>query len=251
VILKASESCPATHRLIGSVLREAGPGDGVVNVVTNAPTDAPAIVEALIGHSAVRRVNFTGSTRVGRIVAEMAARQLKPAVFELGGKAPLVILKDADLDQAVNAAAFGAFANSGQICMSTDRIIVDKAIADEFVAKFVAKVKGPPCGDPAEGEVVLASVISRQAANHVRRLIEAAVAKGAKLVLDGTTRGTHFARRYCRPCHARHGNVPRGIVRALGFHYAGGWRGGGDPARQRHRIRLVRRRAQPGHCAGD
>ena len=190
VILKASESCPATHRLIGSVLREAGLGDGVVNVLTNAPTDAPAIVEALIGHSAVRRVNFTGSTRAGRIVAEMAARQLKPAVFELGGKAALVILKDADLDQAVNAAAFGAFANSGQICMSTDRIIVDKAIADEFVAKFVAKVKGLPCGDPAQGEVVLASVISQQAADHVCRLIEAAVAKGAKLVLDGTTRGT-------------------------------------------------------------
>jgi len=190
VVLKASEACPATHRLIGTVMREAGLGDGVVNVVTNAPSDAPAVVEALIGHPAVRRVNFTGSTRVGRIVAEMSARQLKPVVLELGGKAPLIILKDADLDEAVNAAAFGAFANSGQICMSTDRIIVDREVADEFVAKLVAKVKALPCGDPATGEVVLGSVINQQAADHVRRLVDAAVAQGATLALTGAARGT-------------------------------------------------------------
>ena len=83
--------------------------------------DAPAVVAALIGHPAIRRINFTGSTRVGRIVAELAARQLKPVLLELGGKAPLVVLDDADLDEAVKAAAFGAFMNQGQICMSTER----------------------------------------------------------------------------------------------------------------------------------
>src|SRR5581483_8606559 len=96
VILKASEISPGTHALIGEVLAEAGLGDGVVNVVTNALADAPVVVEALIAHPAVRRVNFTGSTRVGRTIAELCARQLKPVLLELGGKAPLVVLDDAD-----------------------------------------------------------------------------------------------------------------------------------------------------------
>ena len=104
---------------------------GVVNVVTNAPSDAAAVVEALIAHPAVRRINFTGSTAVGRIIGELAGRHLKPALLELGGKAPLVILDDADIDAAVNAAVFGAYMNQGQICMSTERIIVDESIADE------------------------------------------------------------------------------------------------------------------------
>ena len=81
----------------------------------------PKMVETLIAHPAVRRINFTGSTRTGRIVAETAARYLKPVLLELGGKAPMVILDDADIDEAVKAAAFGAFANQGQICMSTER----------------------------------------------------------------------------------------------------------------------------------
>ena len=127
VILKASEICPRTHRLIGECLCDAGLDGGVVNVVSNAPADASMIVEALIAQPAVRRVNFTGSTRVGRTIAEVAARYLKPALLELGGKAPLIVLDDADLDEAVRAAAFGAFMNQGQICMSTERIIVDES----------------------------------------------------------------------------------------------------------------------------
>ena len=92
-----------------------------------------AVVEALIAHPAVRRVNFTGSSRVGKIIAKKCAEYLKPVLLELGGKSPLVMLDDADLDEAVNAAAFGAFANQGQICMSTERIVVDEKVADEFV----------------------------------------------------------------------------------------------------------------------
>ncbi len=94
-------------------MQEAGLGDGVVNVITNAPADAASIVERLIASPAVRRVNFTGSTGVGRIVAEIAALNLKPALLELGGKAPFLVLDDADLDAAVEAAAFGAFFNQG------------------------------------------------------------------------------------------------------------------------------------------
>ncbi|TGQ59203.1 aldehyde dehydrogenase family protein, partial [bacterium M00.F.Ca.ET.205.01.1.1] len=97
-----SEMCPGTHRLIGQVLVEAGLPKGVVNVVSNDPKDAAAIVDALIAHLAVKRVNFTGSTKVGRIIAELSGRHLKPALLELGGKAPLVVLDDADIDAAVN-----------------------------------------------------------------------------------------------------------------------------------------------------
>jgi vanillin dehydrogenase len=190
VVLKASEICPATHWLIGAVLREAGMGDGVVNVVTHAPEDAPAIVEALIAHRAIRRINFTGSTRVGRIVAELAARNLKPALLELGGKAPFVILDDADLDDAVNAAAFGAFANQGQICMSTERIVIDEKIADEFARKFAAKVSALPCGDPRKGEVVLGSVVGMETVKRVQRLVDDAVTQGAKVLAGGASDGT-------------------------------------------------------------
>ncbi|MCP3408516.1 aldehyde dehydrogenase [Bradyrhizobium sp. CCGB01] len=190
VVLKASEMSPGVHRLIGSCLTEAGLGDGVVNVVTNAPEDAQAVVEALIAHPAIRRVNFTGSTRVGRLIALACAKHLKRALLELGGKAPLVILDDADLDAAVNAAAFGAFMNQGQICMSTERIVVDDNVADAFIAKFAAKAKSLPHGDPGKGNVVLGSLVSAAACDRVRGLIDDAVAKGAVVAAGGHGSGT-------------------------------------------------------------
>ncbi|MEJ2694321.1 MAG: aldehyde dehydrogenase family protein, partial [Candidatus Thiodiazotropha sp.] len=159
VVLKSSENCPALHRLIGTVLQEAGLPDGVVNVISNAPQDAAAVVERLIGHPAVRRVNFTGSTQVGRIIAQTAAKHLKPALLELGGKNPLVVLDDADLDEAVQAAAFGSFFNQGQICMSTDRIIVRREIADEFVARLTEKTASLCAGKPGEEGAVLAAMV--------------------------------------------------------------------------------------------
>jgi benzaldehyde dehydrogenase (NAD) len=190
VVLKASEMSPGVHRLIGSCLTEAGLGDGVVNVVTNAPEDAQAVVEALIAHPAVRRVNFTGSTRVGRLIALACAKHLKRALLELGGKAPLVILDDADLDAAVNAAAFGTFMNQGQICMSTERIVVDDQVADAFVAKFAAKANSLPYGDPRKGNVVLGSLVSGAACDRVGGLIDDAVAKGAVIAAGGRGNGT-------------------------------------------------------------
>ncbi|MGO7445921.1 aldehyde dehydrogenase [Rhizobium ruizarguesonis] len=189
VVLKASEQCPGTHRLIATVLTEAGLPAGVINVLTNAPEDAPEIVAALIAHPAVKRVNFTGSTKVGRIIAETCGKHLKPALLELGGKAPLVILDDADIDGAVNAAIFGAFMHQGQICMSTERIIVDETIADQFVAKLAARASQLPAGDP-RGHVVLGSLISLDAAKKMEELIADATAKGAKLVAGGKRSGT-------------------------------------------------------------
>jgi acyl-CoA reductase-like NAD-dependent aldehyde dehydrogenase/ABC-type branched-subunit amino acid transport system ATPase component len=190
VVLKASEMCPGTHRLIGELFREAGFPPGVVNIVTNAPRDAGEVVEALIAHPAVRRVNFTGSSRVGKIIAKKCAEHLKPVLLELGGKSPLVVLDDADLDEAVNAAAFGAFANQGQICMSTERIVVDEKVADEFVSRFAAKAKSLSVGDPREGKAILGSVVDHSAAERVTSLVLDAVAKGAKLVAGGSINGT-------------------------------------------------------------
>ncbi len=192
VVLKASELCPGTHRLIGTLLQQAGLGDGVVNVVTNAPADAGAIVAALIAHPAVRRINFTGSTRVGKIIAKLAAEQLKPVLLELGGKAPFLVLDDADLDEAVKAAAFGAFFNQGQICMSTERIVVDPAIADEFVARFTTKTKSLTASNPRDNNTVLGAMISTEAANHVAELMHDALSKGAVLQAGGSYEGAIF-----------------------------------------------------------
>ncbi|MDE1996584.1 MAG: aldehyde dehydrogenase [Rhizobiaceae bacterium] len=189
VVLKASELCPRTHGLIGEILCEAGLPAGVVNVVTNAPRDAAAVVETLIAHPVVRRINFTGSTRVGRIIAETAARHLKRCLLELGGKAPFIVLADADIDEAVGAAAFGAFMNQGQICMSTERVILLDDIADEFVAKFKAKAETLVAGSPRDGNTPLGTMISAEAARRVRALVEDALQKGAVLVCGGHADG--------------------------------------------------------------
>lgn len=179
VVMKASETCPRVHTLIGQVFREAGFGDGVVNVITNDPKDAAEIVGTLIDHPAIRRINFTGSTKVGRIIAQRAARHLKPVLLELGGKAPLLVLEDADLDEAVKAAAFGAFMHQGQICMSTERIIVVDAVADEFAAKLRDKAATMVAGDPRIGQTPLGAMIERTNVETVNRLVADALAKGA------------------------------------------------------------------------
>ncbi len=189
VILKASELCPRTHGLIIEAFAEAGLGGGIVNLVTNAPADAGAIVGALIDHPAVRRINFTGSTAVGRIIAVRAAQNLKPVLLELGGKAPLLVLADADLDEAVKAAAFGAFMNQGQICMSTERIIVVDAVADAFVERFAAKVATLAAGDPRAGNTPLGAVVDHKTVVHVAELVGAAVADGAVLRGGGAADG--------------------------------------------------------------
>ncbi|MET0350273.1 MAG: aldehyde dehydrogenase [Rhizobacter sp.] len=191
VVLKGSENCPRTHQLIIEALGEAGLPPGVVNYVTNAPADAAKVVEALVAHPAVRRVNFTGSTRVGKLVAMTCAKHLKPVVLELGGKAPFVVLDDANVGDAVDAATFGSFANSGQICMSTERIVVDERIADDFVARFAARAKALPLGDPRGADpVVLGSVVDMSTVDHCNALIEDALAKGAVLACGGVATNT-------------------------------------------------------------
>jgi acyl-CoA reductase-like NAD-dependent aldehyde dehydrogenase len=190
VVLKASELSPGTQIMLGRVMRDAGLPAGVLNVLTNAPADAGKIVEAMIAHPAVRRINFTGSTRVGRIIAEMSARYLKPALLELGGKAPLLVLDDADIDNAVRAAAFGAFMHSGQICMSTERIVVDNRIADEFAGKLAAKARSLSAGNPRTSNAPLGSLVDMAPAERVEGLVKDALGKGAKLLAGGDRDGT-------------------------------------------------------------
>ncbi|MGW1209596.1 aldehyde dehydrogenase family protein [Streptomyces sp. NPDC002499] len=186
VVVKPSEDAPlACGFLVADVLREAGLPDGVLNVVTNAPEDAAEIAEALIADERVRAVNFTGSTNVGRIIGEHAARHLKPAVLELGGKNAVLVLADADVDYAVDAVTFSVFMNAGQICMSGDRILVHESLAEEFTAKFAAKVASLQAGDPSDPHTVVGPLVSTSAARRVAGLVGDAVAKGAKVVVGG------------------------------------------------------------------
>jgi acyl-CoA reductase-like NAD-dependent aldehyde dehydrogenase len=176
---------------MAQAVHAAGFPPGTLNFITNDPQDAADVIDALIAHPAVRRINFTGSTSVGRIIAEKSARQLKRCILELGDKSPLVVLDDANIDDAVAAGIFGAFLYQGQICMSTERIIVDEKIADEYVAKFAERAKSLPTGDPTtQAACILGPVISKGAAVRLTGLLDDAVAKGASIVAGGKVSGT-------------------------------------------------------------
>jgi acyl-CoA reductase-like NAD-dependent aldehyde dehydrogenase len=189
VVMKASELSPRTHGLIIECLEQAGAPSGVVNLITNDPADAAEVVEALIAHPATRRINFTGSSHVGAIIAEKAGKHLKRVVLELGGKAPFIVLDDADLDQAAAAANFGAFMHQGQICMSTERIVIDRRVADEFTRKLAAKASMLKVGDPRDPSTQIGPLINSGALDHVSELIADAVDKGAQIVTGGESDG--------------------------------------------------------------
>ncbi|MFC9664092.1 aldehyde dehydrogenase [Nocardia sp. NPDC127606] len=192
VVLKASEETPATHAAIVQCLIDAGVPAGAVNLITNAPEDAAEVVEALIAHPAVRSVNFTGSTRVGRRIGELAGRHLTRSVLELGGKAPFIVLADADLDEAAAAASFGAFMNQGQICMSTERIIVDRAVADEFAGKLAERARALVVGDPTAPGTQLGPLVHEPAVAHVHALVQDAIEYGATVLTGGEPDGLFY-----------------------------------------------------------
>jgi len=189
VVLKASEESPGTHLAIGSVFEKAGFPKGVINVITNAPPDAAEVVDELIANPKTRRISFTGSTKIGKLIAENAGRHLKRTVLELGGKAPQIVLADADLEAAAAAASFGAFMNQGQICMSTERIVVEKPVADAFAQKLVARAKALKVGDPIAPDTQIGCLINPAAGERVQALVDDAVAKGAKILCGGKAQG--------------------------------------------------------------
>ncbi|MBQ0825388.1 aldehyde dehydrogenase [Streptomyces tagetis] len=191
VVLKSSEQTPLTQAAIVAVLHDAGMPDGVVNLVSNAPEDAPAVVEALVAHPATARVNFTGSTRVGRVIGELGGRHLTRVVLELGGKAPLLVLDDADLEEAAAAASFGAFMNQGEICMSTERIVVERSVADAFGALLARRATALVVGPPDDETSQIGPLVHAGARDHVMALIDDAVRRGARVLAGGTADGLY------------------------------------------------------------
>lgn len=190
VVFRASETSPRTHALLVEILHAAGLPPGALNLITTDPADAPAVIDELIAHPAIRRINFTGSTRVGRIIAQKAAVQLKRCLLELGGKSPQIILKDADLDDAARAAVFGSFLYQGQICMSTERLIVDASVADEFASRIAEQVRALPGGDPANSpSCVIGPMAFRESGTRINGLIDDALSKGAKILVGGKADG--------------------------------------------------------------
>ncbi|MGH3649287.1 MAG: aldehyde dehydrogenase family protein, partial [Acidimicrobiia bacterium] len=185
-VLKPSEEAPLTGGLLlAEIFDEAGLPPGVLNVVTSTRESAEEVGDEMISNPAVRRISFTGSTDVGRIIAEKAGRHLKRAVLELGGKDPLIILGDADLDYAVDAAVWGAFLHQGEICMSTERIIIEKSVATEFTAKFKKAAEAMSMGDPTNPATAIGPLINQRAVDRVHSHVEEAVAGGAELVTGG------------------------------------------------------------------
>jgi len=193
VVLKPSEWSPQVGGLLwGEVFAEAGLPEGVLNVVTHAPGEAQPIGDELVENPSVRRLNFTGSTATGRKLAEAAGRQLKRVVLELGGYNPLIVLADADLEYAVNATTFGAFLHQGQICMSARRIIVERPVAEEFVARLAEKTRGLKVGDPKEPDTIIGPVINGDALETIKARVDAAVRSGAKVLAGGAAEGACF-----------------------------------------------------------
>jgi acyl-CoA reductase-like NAD-dependent aldehyde dehydrogenase len=189
-VLKPSEEVPVSGGiLLAEIFEEAGFPPGVLNVITHTKEDASEVGDELIVHPAVRRISFTGSTEIGRIVAEKAGRNLKQAVMELGGKDPLIILRDADVDFAADATSWGAFLHQGQICMSTERVIVERPIADQFIEKLAQRANALKVGDPRDPSVAIGPLINQAALDKVDGHVKEAVNGGAELVAGGTHDG--------------------------------------------------------------
>ncbi|RLL21818.1 aldehyde dehydrogenase family protein [Acinetobacter chengduensis] len=185
VVVKPSSDSPITGGLLlADIFQEAGAIPGILNVVVGTGKE---IGDYFVQHNVPRFISFTGSTAVGKRVGQLAisAPLLKRVALELGGNAPLVVLDDADLDLAASIAAFGRFLHQGQICMSTNRVIVDAKVHDAFVNKLINKVKTIPYGDPDETTTIVGPIINKNQIKNIKQLIEQGIAQGAELVLGG------------------------------------------------------------------
>lgn len=183
IVLKPSEFSPKSQDLVVRALMEAGLPAGCLNFLPTSREASPSVTEFAVKHPKVLRVNFTGGDRVGRIIAGWAATCLKQCVFELGGKAPVIVLEDALIDDAVEAIVFGALSNSGQICMSTERVIVHKSISAAFKASLLEKVRKLRYGNHlTDPDVSLSGLFTPESAARVLGLIKSAVDGGATLL---------------------------------------------------------------------
>ncbi|MDV7219889.1 aldehyde dehydrogenase family protein [Streptomyces prunicolor] len=185
VVLKPHQNTPIVGgSLVAKIFEDAGLPGGLLNVVI---TDIAEIGDAFIEHPIPKVISFTGSDKVGRHVATVCASQFKRAVLELGGNSAIVVLDDADIDYAVDAAVFSRYVHQGQVCMAANRVLVDRSIADEFTEKFVTKVKSLKVGDPRDPQTVIGPVINSQQADALSGVVEQAIAEGATALVHGTT----------------------------------------------------------------
>ncbi|WP_217556038.1 aldehyde dehydrogenase family protein [Streptomyces sp. GbtcB6] len=185
VVLKPHQNTPIVGgTLVAKIFEDAGLPGGLLNVVV---TDIAEIGDAFIEHPVPKVISFTGSDKVGRHVATVCASLFKRTVLELGGNSAIVVLDDADIDYAVDAAVFSRYVHQGQVCMAANRVLVDRSIADEFTEKFVAKVKTLKAGDPSDPQTVIGPLINSQQAESVSATVSQAVAEGATALLHGTT----------------------------------------------------------------
>jgi acyl-CoA reductase-like NAD-dependent aldehyde dehydrogenase len=190
VVLKPSEEAPiAAGLVIAEILEEAGFPAGVYSVITHAPGGAGAIADEFFERPEVRAISFTGSTAVGRHLAERAAHHLKKIVLELGGFNPMIVLADADIEGAVETAAFAAFFHQGQICMNARKVIVEAPIYDEFLDRFAAKARSLTVGDPRDPASALGPLINAAALEKARARLAEARAHGAQVVAGGQWHG--------------------------------------------------------------
>lgn len=188
VLLKPSSDTPVTGGLLfGKLFEEAGLPKGVLSVVVGKGSE---IGDYVVTHAATSFVSFTGSTPVGHRIGQLAmGNPIKRVALELGGNAPIVVLKDADVDEAMKATVFGRFLHQGQICMSTNRAIVDASIYDEYVEKLLAHVKTLKVGNPAEMETAIGPLINEKQVNEVKEKIALAEKQGATVAYAGGING--------------------------------------------------------------
>ena len=190
VVVKPSELAPISAGLIlAQIVEEAGFPPGVINVVTHAPGAASEIADVFFESPDVRVINLIGGVKTARMLAKRAGETLKRTTMELGGYNPMIVLDDVDVDYAVRTATFGSFFHQGQICLNTRRIIVQRRIADEFIAKFAARTKTLVSGDPQDPKTVIGPLITPAAVKLVDQRVKEAVAKGATLHTGGTFEG--------------------------------------------------------------
>ncbi|MCI1590709.1 aldehyde dehydrogenase family protein [Heyndrickxia oleronia] len=187
VVLKPHEETPITGgTLIAKIFEEAGLPKGLLNVVV---TDIKEIGDSFVEHPIPRIISFTGSTKVGSHIGQLAVKNFKKPLLELGGNSAFIILEDADIDYAVQAATFSRFTHQGQICMSANRIIVQATIYDEFVKKYKEKVSSLSVGDPKDPQTIIGPVVNERQANNLQAMIDNGIEEGAKVVLQGNISG--------------------------------------------------------------
>jgi len=185
-VLLPSETAPRVANLLAALWCEAGVPSGLFNVVYG---NGAEIGDVLTGHPKVASITFTGSSRVGKHIAEIAARSLKKYTLELGGKSPLIVCADADLEKAVGAALFSIFMYQGQVCMGASRIYIDRSIFEPFSNAFAAAAAKAKGGDLREPTTMLGPIISERQRDRVRRHIDDARAKGAQVLAGAAWSG--------------------------------------------------------------